>query len=103
MPAEEISRGEAAARIINDPLFQDAKAKVLASLEAGRREVPMHATAMHTRLIEAEQIAHKFFQSFEYAIQTGKMAQAKWAQDEHQRTLRERAVAMFGKMGRNAL
>lgn len=102
-PQEEVRRADAASRIIEDALFVEAKELLLKHLCQLRRQVSIGDSAMHTRLILMEQLAHEFFRSFEHTIQTGRMARMQWAQEERQRSLRAQAADMFRRLGRNAL
>lgn len=102
-PEEELRRARDAERLVNDPMFQEGRKYLEAQLSQLRRDVPIHQTEMHTRLILMEQLALRFFGFFDQAIQTGKFAQVRLAEEEKRRSLREQAVAMFSRHGRNAL
>lgn len=100
---EEMRRAREAEQTYNSPMFQEFKKRVEEDLAQLRRGVSIHSTDMHTRLIEMEQIAHRFFGLFEQAIVTGKFAQVKLAEEEKRRSMRDQAIAMFSRIGRNAL
>lgn len=100
-PDEELRRAEGAERLTQDPLFQEARKRVYDDLGELRRRVSLSDDRMHSRLILMEQLAGRFFDYFEEAIQTGKLAR-KMLDD--QRTLAERmkaSVVAFQRYGRN--
>jgi hypothetical protein len=101
-PDEELRRAREAESLMNSPLFVEARQSLERQLTSLRRDVNIHATEMHTRLILMEQLSAKFFSFFEQALQTGKMAQVRLQDDARRRTLQERAVDMFRRQGRNA-
>jgi hypothetical protein len=102
-PEQELQRAREAESLLNSPLFVEARQSLERQLAALRRDVNIHSTEMHTRLILMEQLSGRFFSFFEQALQTGKMAQVKLQDEERRRTLQERAVDMFRRQGRNAL
>lgn len=100
---EELHRAREAEQVISAPIFQEARRNLEGQLAQLRRDVPIHQTDMHTRLILMEQLSHRFFAFFDQAVQTGGFAQVQLADEERRRSLRDQAVAMFSRIGRNAL
>lgn len=90
-----------ARHVLDNPVFQKAKADLYERLRQARKAVPIGATDQHTRLIITEQVADQFFDYFELVLQTGKIAQAHIAEDASQHGLKERGLALFRTLGRN--
>lgn len=102
-PEEEIRRAREAEGLLNAPLFLEARRGLDMQLAALRREVPIHATEMHSRLILMEQLSQRFFSFFEQTVQTGKMARIKLQDDERRRGIVQQGLAIFRRDGRNGL
>src|SRR6185312_4084350 len=75
-PDQELQRAREAQRMTEDPMFKEAREAIYARLRAARISAAPSDIATHTQLIQAEQIADQFFSFFDFALQTGKMAQA---------------------------
>jgi len=73
-PEEEISRGGAAERLLQDPLFVEACNALDAELRMLRERVPLRDTEMHTRLILAEQMHGKVLDYLRGVMQNGEAA-----------------------------
>ena len=71
---EEISRGGAAERLLNDELFVEACNALDAELRMLRERVPLRDTEMHTRLILAEQMHAKVLDYLRGVMQNGESA-----------------------------
>ena len=100
-PQEELRAAGDARHVLDNPVFQKAKADLYDKLRQARRVAPITATEMHARLIITEQIADQFFDYFELVLQTGKLAQAHLDEGASQAGLKERGLALFRTIGRN--
>lgn len=99
----ELRRAAEAQSLLDNPLFVEARKNIEEQLAQARRNVPMSADAMHTRLILMGQLADKFFGYFELLAQSGKMAALELEQRRSWREEMERRVNMFKSLGRNAI
>lgn len=91
-PEQELHRAQAATRLLNDPLFIEARKEIEESLAAQRRKVPLTEEKMHTALILADQLWGQFMDYFKMIEQTGELAADDIAR---QRSMGERLRRMF--------
>lgn len=102
-PAEELRKARDAEQVVNAPIFQEARKHLESQLAQLRRDVPIHQTEMHTRLILMEQLSVRFFGYFDQLVQTGKFAQVKLSEEERRRNIFQEGMAAVRRIGRNAL
>jgi hypothetical protein len=100
-PQEELRAAGDARHVLDNPVFQKAKADLYDRLRQARKAAPIGATELHARLIITEQVADQFFDYFELVLQTGKLAQAHIDETASQQGLKERGLALFRTLGRN--
>lgn len=100
-PQEELRAAGDARHVLDNPVFQKARAELYEKLRQARKAAPITASEVHARLIIMEQLADQFFDYFEFVLQTGKMAQATLDQESGQQSLKERGLALFRTLGRN--
>ena len=84
-------------------MFKEAREAIYARLRAARISAAPSDIATHTQLIQAEQIADQFFSFFDFALQTGKMAQAHIDELAQRRKGLGERLAAYGLWGRSAL
>jgi hypothetical protein len=82
----EISRGEDAKRILDDPLFKEAWDSVEKALVASLRTVPLTDAALEREIVRSIQLLYRVRGYVEDVLSTGKMA----AFEEQQQALRVR-------------
>lgn len=99
----ELRRAAEAQSLLDNPLFVEARKNIEGQLAQARRDVPMGADAMHTRLILMEQLASKFFGYFELLAQTGRMAELELEQRRNWAQEMKKRYDMFKTMGRNGI
>lgn len=100
-PEQESRRALEARHILEHVLFTDARADFEARLKEARRAAPIGATELHTRLILLEQVGVQFFEYFELAVQTGKLADDQLGHDQRRQQRLAEAFAAFTATGRN--
>jgi hypothetical protein len=100
-PEEELRAAGDARHVLDNPLFQKAKADLYDKLRQARKSAPITASELHAKLIITEQIADQFFDYFELVLQTGKLAQKHLDETASQQGLKERGLALFRTLGRN--
>ena len=82
---QERARAQQALRLLDDPLFKEAREDVYAQLRMSRIAAPTTQSDLHTKLILMEQLADRFFRYFELLAQTGQFAQIEIDRQEAQR------------------
>ena len=102
-PEQELQKAREAQRLMEDPLFKEARADIYARLQAARISASPTDTGLHTQLIQAEQVADQFFRFFELKLQTGTLAQDHIDELEKRRRTLGQRLAAYGLWGRNAL
>lgn len=100
-PEEQLRAAGDARHVLDNPVFQKARAELYDKLRQARRQAPITAHDLHAQLIIMEQLADQFFDYFELVLQTGKMAQAHLDETQSQQSLKERGLALFRTLGRN--
>lgn len=99
----EVQRAGEARQVLESQVFIDARKYIDDTLAQLRRNVPIRETEMHTRLILMEQLWGNLLGFFEQLAQSGRMAEIKLAEEQRQRNLIERGLAVFRTTGRNAI
>lgn len=100
-PEQELQRAASMERLLDDPLFKEARANLASDLAQLRASVPIADTLMHTRLIMLEQIAAKFFGYFEFTAQTGKLAKLQLDELEQRRKTLGDRLRIYQTLGRS--
>lgn len=100
---DSLQKAREARAMLDSPLFVEARANIAGQLEQLRRDVPIAATEMHTRLILMGQLADRFFGFFEQLAQTGKMEELRLADERRRQNLIEQGLMMFRQRGRGAM
>lgn len=78
----EVKRGEEASRIIDNPLFIEAKDKVRAGILKAMGESPMGDEKTHNRLVIALQLLDQIEKNLNNVMQTGKLAAIQMREKE---------------------
>lgn len=78
---EQIKAAESE-QVLQNPQFKAACEYVDAMLRESRRQVPIRDTAMHTQLIQMEQIWQRFVGFLEESLTTGRLANLQLQQEE---------------------
>lgn len=84
-PEEEVTRGRQALSVLENEIYKEACKLIEEGLAVQRARVPLTETAMHTRLILAEQIWLQLKDHIQQTADTG-----KWMLVEEQRKEREK-------------
>ena len=71
---EEIKRGEQAAVILDNPVYQEAIAKVRENIVASMTTSPLGDEKIHNRLVIALQLLNQINKQLTDVMQTGKLA-----------------------------
>jgi hypothetical protein len=71
---EEIKRGEQAAVVLDNPLYQEAITKVRESIVASMTNSPLGDEKTHNRLVIALQLLNQINKQLTDVMQTGKLA-----------------------------
>lgn len=71
---EEVKRGEQAAQILDNPIYQEALQKVKDSLIASMANSPLGDEKTHNRLVIALQLLNQINKQLTDVMQTGKLA-----------------------------
>ena len=71
---EEIKRGEQAAVILDNPVYQEAIAKVRENIVASMTNSPLGDEKTHNRLVIALQLLNQINKQLTDVMQTGKLA-----------------------------
>jgi len=71
---EEIKRGEQAAKILENPVYQDAIAKVRENIVASMTTSPLGDEKTHNKLVIALQLLNQINKQLTDVMQTGKLA-----------------------------
>lgn len=71
---EERARGAQAERILNEPLFIEARRSIESQLARVRHDIPTRDTDMMVRAVLMEQLWNQLVQYFEYAVQSGELS-----------------------------
>jgi len=71
---EEIKRGEQAAVVLDNPLYQEAITKVRESIVASMTTSPLGDEKTHNRLVIALQLLNQINKQLTDVMQTGKLA-----------------------------
>ena len=71
---EEIKRGEQAAVILDNPVYQEALAKVRENIVASMTTSPLGDEKTHNRLVIALQLLNQINKQLTDVMQTGKLA-----------------------------
>lgn len=100
-PQEDLRAAGDAHHVLDNPVFQKARAELYEKLRQARKSAPITASDVHAKLIIMEQLADQFFDYFELVLQTGKLAQAHLDEESTQQSLKERGLALFRTLGRN--
>lgn len=84
---DDIQRAESARQILDNPLFAEALAALDADLARQRQSASITDSALHARLIIAEQVRGKFEAYLRRVLQDGEIAQRRIDLEEKQRGL----------------
>lgn len=102
-PQEELRAAGDAQHVLDNPIFQKAKAEVYEKLRRSRQIIATHVSAEQVAdLVRVEQVADQFFDYFELVLQTGKLAQQHLDDQANRKGLVDRGLALFRTMGRNS-
>ena len=71
---EEVKRGEQAAQILDNPIYQEALQKVKDSIIASMANSPLGDEKTHNRLVIALQLLNQINKQLTDVMQTGKLA-----------------------------
>lgn len=73
-PQEEVIRGGQARDVLDSPIFNEAKQRVIDGINAKMRSVPLTDEKMHTKLIMLLQAWNSLESYLDQVKETGKMA-----------------------------
>lgn len=74
-PEEELIRAGEARQVFESRMFQEATKRIVESLAAQRRLVPIKDTDMHMRLIVTEQLWGNLTDWLQQTVETGRFAE----------------------------
>jgi len=101
--SDPIVRANDAKALVNSNLWQEVTADIEGKLQYLRRNVPISASEMHTRIILMDQLWGWLQDYFKQIAQTGQMALKLQEEEARRKSLIEQGIAMFRSGGRNSL